>query len=226
MMELVRWGCGSASRPLPSTPIFQGSLLMSRNALVSLIIIAGLTLVTACIVVQDPPPKRPAPGAPGAGGPTNPNQPTDPTSPQPGTQPGNPGTGFDCSAPPARACCKALTEQCQSCAREAQAELAQWEQACTASTPLPQADCNNPRPAGACCEALTPECEQCTSNLNAQQAAWDTQCASTNPPPPVTVDCNTPPGRMCCQAVTPACNECQQKAREEVAEWERQCGTR
>lgn len=189
--------------------------------------LAALAMLASCIVV--PPPENPPPGGTPGDGQSQPAQPV-PEQPGPGDGTSNPGTdpSVDCSAPPARACCKALTPQCQDCARQARDERAAWEQTCGTSTAPPPVDpaqpaidCNQ-RPEVMCCMAVTAACQDCARKRDQQLAAWDAQCGPQSQPQP-SVDCNRPPDRMCCQAMTENCDECRRIANEERAAWNAQC---
>lgn len=84
----------------------------------------------------------------------------------------------DCSAPPQRACCMAMTPACIACADAGRAELAQWQLHCGVDNePLPASfDCRAPPPLTPCCRALLPKCTRCVERNRAIEEAYRAQC--------------------------------------------------
>jgi hypothetical protein len=142
-----------------------------------------------------------------------------------------PPAPIDCRQEPQRMCCQAATAGCQQCQREAQAERAQWLQACgkpgAPATPAPAPiDCRQ-EPQRMCCQGRTAECRTCRREAQRERDQWLQACggqAPGTPGTPAPVDCSQQPQRFCCQAQTAQCQQCRQLAASERAQWVQQCG--
>ncbi len=131
----------------------------------------GLFLV-GCVVTPGPAAAPGGPAGPHPGEHRQRQQQPPPPPEQPETGPDSGRDEIDCAERPRTMCCKALTPECQDCARRADEKLAQWEQECQAP---PAVDCSQP-PTGGCCKALTPACRECARNLTEKRAAWEKTC--------------------------------------------------
>ncbi|MCC6620328.1 MAG: hypothetical protein IT385_03690 [Deltaproteobacteria bacterium] len=196
--------------------------------------LAALLSLSACCAAPPAPTPEPPTAAP-----TDTVAPTAPGTVTP--EPRDVGEP-DCSTPPDRMCCRAMTPECMACVDQAKAEwdafLARCPQAgvgppsfeleAPAARQVVGVDCSKPHEPVMCCQAETPSCQACRASAERMDKNWQATCGPAGfAPPDITYDCSKPaPLTSCCRALLPKCTECVDKNRQVAAEYKIACPAR